>query len=792
MANPAMGDKEPTFNLPTGGSSDFYLAREVNDSESDNNGKVVRKDGLNQYPFLTRRTGDSLVGTNEEITSSELRHGRTAGKTKIGNASSSGSHDFELSPETFDDQLEGVFRSKWVRWTHDGASDLITKKFLTPNGYIHVRGEDGTYNQFYDAATDEGKGVTQVPLLYTGNESGAKSNPFGLIKVSPEKLGNRAVNPTGRFIVHELHVGDDPVKYSFVSRIPINDDIVRYQHFRHVECGEINLNVTVNAIVTGSFTLSGSNNPSYFTEVNEVGKKRMATKMADDKSVATGSGENYFSDDFEDGAEKFIAAIKKTTESTNTDQFTALEGFLYVNGHQIQFASDLTMDLNNNLQPINAIFVKNAIANISPSLTVNGNITAYFTDGEKDSTGKKFGADDLKNLASENKDVEILYAFQDKEDPEVVYIFQIFKSTISAPTEEKGADSPISLSLPYNSFGEMAVRCLRIVLPKVRKVEFDVDGFLSTGDSSSTISVRLVPNVPLVTSGSAVEEGVFTDDDYIDTTNTNGSYVFNNAEVSLNAQELGTGDFEFNNVRLLADGSIGAELTLADGLNKGDTLQLKVVVNGTDCEATVEIVPDIPYLRMGKNYASGKLESGKLVLPESESLNLFTAKVTSDPESPEDNLIYPVNSNVTADDLEVLTSDSTVISVSGTTITVESDGEATITIQSKKDPSVRMTFVTVAGEPLPDAETPTIEDIADVTLTEGDTLTLTAVASVSDGGTLSYNWSKGGTSLGDSATYEKTDVVTADSGTYSVTVTNTLNGKTATASKDVEVTVNEV
>ena len=790
MANPAMGDKEPTFNLPTGGSSDFYLAREVNDSESDNNGKVVRKSGLNQYPFLTRRTGDSLVGTNEEITSSELRHGRTASKTKIGNASSSGSHDFELSPETFDDQLEGVFRSKWVRWTHDGASDLITKKYLTPNGYIHVRGEDGTYNQYYDAAEDAGKGVTQVPLLYTGNESGTKSNPFGLIKVSQEKLGNRSTNPTGRFIVHELHVGDDPVKYSFVSRIPINDDIVRYQHFRHVECGEINLNVTVNSIVTGSFTLSGSNNPSYFTEVGEVGKKRMATKMSEDKSIATGSGDDYFSTDYEDGAEKFIAAIKKTTESTSTDQFTALEGFLYVNGHQIQFASDLTMDLNNNLQPINAIFVKNAIANISPSLTVNGNITAYFTDGEKDSTGKKFGADDLKNLASENKDVEILYAFQDKEDPEVVYIFQIFKSTISAPTEEKGADSPISLSLPYNSFGEMAVRCLRIVLPKIRKVEFDVDGFLSAGDSSGPISVRLVPNVPLVSSGSAVAEGVYTDDDYIDTTNTNGSYVFNNAEVFLNAVELEDADFSFDNVRLLSDGSIGAELTLTDGLNRGDTLQLKVVVNGTDCEAAVEITPEIPYLRMGKNYASGKLENGKLVMPKDETLNVFTEKLTPASTNGEDFFIYPVNSNVTADDLEVLTSDSDVVSVSGTTITVEDDeGEATVTIQSKEDPTVRMVITVAAGEPLPEPETPVIGSITEPTISEGDTLTLTATATKSDEGVLSYNWSKGGTSLVDSATYEKEDVTTDDAGVYTVTVTNTLNGKTATATKDVTVTI---
>lgn len=91
MAEARRAALEPTFDLPTGGQSDFYLSREMSDSDSVDNGKIIKKEGLWDYPFLTRRTGDSLVGTNEEITSSELRHGRTAGKTKIGTASSSGS-----------------------------------------------------------------------------------------------------------------------------------------------------------------------------------------------------------------------------------------------------------------------------------------------------------------------------------------------------------------------------------------------------------------------------------------------------------------------------------------------------------------------------------------------------------------------------------------------------------------------------------------------------------------------------------------------------------------------------
>lgn len=680
---------EPTFNLPAGSSSDFYLVREINDSEDVNNGKIVKKHGLWKYPFLTRRTGDSLVGTNEEITSSELRHGRTASKTKIGNASSSGSQDFEFSPETFDDQLEGVYRSKWVRWFNDGEKDLITKDYKTAPGYIHVRGDDGSYNQ---EAT--GKNVTTVPLFYTENEAGTKDDPYGLIKINTENMGaatrDLATNKLGKFIAHELHIGDEPVKYSYISRIPINDDIVRYQDFKHVEIGEMSLNVTVNAIVTGSLTMQGSNNPSYYTEKEETGKTRMADRMGQDEDVAIGSGDEFFSDSFKDGAEKFLYALKNTTSSTETDQYTALEGFLYVNGHQLQFASDLTMDLNNNLQSINAIFVKNAIANISPSLTCSGNITVYFTDGEKDSNMKKFGADDLKNLASENKDVEIVYAFQDKEDPEELYVFQVFKSTFSAPSETKSSDSPITLDLTYNSFGEMAVRVIRLAIPKIRNIEFDVVSVL--GQTTKDIDVVLYPNVPLSNTTTKVA-GTFTDADYVDSANTNGLYVFNNAEVSVNS-EADTGA-TFSNAIINDDGTISATLSLSNDIAKGDDITVKLTVNGTDCEKTATIENTIEYIRMGSLYKAAKLENGELPLSVGDTLTVLTANDGNTED--EDYLIFMNNrasgAAFSSDDVTFKSSDTAVVTVSESgTVDAVSEGNAVITVTSKYDKTISMSF----------------------------------------------------------------------------------------------------
>ena len=679
--------KEPTFDLPTGSTSDFYLSREINNREDSNHGKVVKKHGLWRYPFLTRRTGDSLVGTNEEITSSELRHGRTASKNKLGAASSSGAHDFEYSPETFDDQMEGAFRSSWVRWFKDGAANLITKDYKTAEGFIHVKGDDGSYNQ---VAT--GKNVTAVPLFYTDDEAGTAEDPFGLIKVSSDVYGyaTRAAaiaagKPLGKFVAHELHCGNTPVKYSFLSRIPITDDVVRMQDYKHVEVSEMSLNVTVNAIVTGSFQLMGSNNPNYFTEQLENGKTRMADKMAEDKDIAAASGENFYSADYTDAAEKFLVACKNTTKSTETDQFTALEGFLYVNGHQLQFCSDLTMDLNNNLQSIYAIFVKNAIANISPSLTITGNITAYFTDGEKDSNGVKFGADDLKNLASQNKDVEILYAFQDKEDPEVLYIFQIFKATFAAPDESKDADNPITLDLSYSSYGEMAVRCIRLAVPKIRDIYFDTEAALA--NLGTDVDITLYPNVPL---------DVTEDADYVDS--ASDSYVFKDVEVTVIGTD-GTSTVDagasFTGVAINEDGTISAKLTLSNALVEGDVVSIKLKVNGEDCEKSAEFVPTIDYLRMGKNYKNEVYATDSAVPLAVEGNLVILNAGTATPSTDEDYLLYTYNRaerTFTAADFNYTSSNEDVATVDAGVVTAVAAGTTTIKMIYKYDESITFSF----------------------------------------------------------------------------------------------------
>ena len=80
---------------------------------------------------------------------------------------------------------------------------------------------------------------------------------------------------------------------------------------------------------------------------------------------------------------------------------------------------------------------------------------------------------------------------------------------------------------------------------------------------------------------------------------------------------------------------------------------------------------------------------------------------------------------------------------------------------------------------------------ADVAVKEGEKIELSVAADVSDGGKLSYQWKKNGQAIpgATSASYSIAEAAADDSGIYTVIVTNTLNGKTATAEASATVTV---
>ena len=489
-----MAIRNPTFNLKTGADSDLIVAREV--TESGNTlGKIKRKDGIFKFPYLTRRTGDTLTGTTENIESNELKHGRTKSAPRKGTSSSSGDINFELSPETFDDMLEAVFRGNWKRWKSDTDSPSNKNGNAYQTGYF---------------ATKCAEAASGKKLIY--DATGVGDNE-GLVHVKGNGAG---------FVVHELNSETNDVKYSFLRKYGGQKDEDLWQEFAHCALNTLSLSVEINSIITGSFGIMGTNNPKLFNtqelsyelesrlesvedgdSLNYKGEWTASTDYAVDDTVLEPSSQKYYrcktahtSDTTFDDTNweifesyEYIDSIPE--KATDTMQFTAREGFLYINGKQIEFAQSLSFNLDNGLTQKFAIFVPNAISTSPLTLDITGDLSTYLVGGESD-------AKKLFNDAIGDETVELLFCFQDKlEDPTALYVFQIFNAKHTENTINGNGEDTYDESLPWQSFNEQACRVFRIMLPRVTDLEATevvAQGDTPTGNPNTIV---LQPNVML-------------------------------------------------------------------------------------------------------------------------------------------------------------------------------------------------------------------------------------------------------------------------------------------------------
>jgi len=426
-----MIDKENIqHNLKTGADSDIIYTREVTDKKSVNFSKLKTRDGLYKFPLLSRSTGNSISGTTETIESNELRKGRTKSAPRRGNSSAEGSHDLELSPTTFDDLLEAALRNNWKRWSSDTDSAINLDHTAFNPGFFLTRCVDPEEKEYNH---DKNFGARRLI------NDGALGHEDGMLKV-----------PAG-CIVHELTCGSADIKYSLLKKFGGVDGEDLYQEFKHIAVNTLSLSVQIGAIVTGSFGMMGNNNPKIMTE---------------DVARAYFGGED--SDRFEDGVTTGNSFIENLpVKSTDTDQFTSREGDLWINGKNITFATNLTLELNNGLEKKYAIFVKDAISTQPLSLDVTGDLTTYLVAGE---------SDELYNSGIDDETNEIIFQFQNKEvDPDFIYLFQIFQTKIGDQNLQANGADTFDQSEPWNSFGERALRIFRVALPKVRDIEFIAD-----------------------------------------------------------------------------------------------------------------------------------------------------------------------------------------------------------------------------------------------------------------------------------------------------------------------------
>ena len=489
-----MAIRNPTFNLKTGADSDLIVSREITQTSNPALGKIKRKEGIFRFPYLTRRTGDTLTGTTENIESNELKHGRTKSAPRKGTSSSSGDINFVFSSETFDDMMEAAFRGKWTRWESDTNSPSNKKKNAYAPGFFATQ-----------CATSAGG----KKLIYDGTGSGDSE---GLVHV--------ANNGTG-FIVHELNSQTEDIKYSLLRKYGGQTGEDLWQEFTHCAINTMNLSVEINSIITGSFGIMGTNNPKLMN--SDEALKNFEGRMADianndnltDRGVfdpantyAVGDMVVYATDGKCYKCHTAVSSAGAWTGDTNwtklesyefiesipdhatdTMQFTAREGFLYINGKQIEFAQSLSFALDNGLTQKFAIFVPNAISTTPLALDVTGDLSTYLVGGDSDS--KK-----LFNDAIANETIELLFCLQDKlEDPTALYVFQIFTAKHSENTVNGNGEDTFDVSLPWQSFGEQACRVFRIMLPRVTDLEaIEVTAGSATGNPNTLI---LLPNVEL-------------------------------------------------------------------------------------------------------------------------------------------------------------------------------------------------------------------------------------------------------------------------------------------------------
>lgn len=343
--------------------------------------------GLNNV-VLARITGESISGGVESLESNEIRKGRTPSKRKLGNEYSEGSIDIEFSADSFDDLLAAVFRNEWTTWTSDETSAI------NPAGDGHITCSTG-----------------QLITRWKDNEYNS-SETF----LAKDLLGSSGLikEGTGTYTFKELTCGSEDIRFDLLRKLGgvIGEDL--YQRYENENLNTFSLDVSINSIVTGSFGFMGTNSP-----------KRLDTAGIKAAYPAT----------FNDGkttAANYIDNLDKV-KASETDQFVSTTGNLWINGQNITWGENITLEINNNLQRKNAIFVKKAIATVADTLDVSGSYQSYVVKGKSEA---------VYNAAVENATNEIMFVLQDKEvDPDKMYLFQIFKSSFDAPNSGSGNGS---------------------------------------------------------------------------------------------------------------------------------------------------------------------------------------------------------------------------------------------------------------------------------------------------------------------------------------------------------------
>lgn len=593
-----MASKTPQYTIKVGADSVDYFSREVTASDvaagtftEDQIGLIQGEtvesgDDIFNYPVLIRRTGDSFKGSTESIESNELRKGRTKSAPRKGNSSAEGSLDFELSPETYDDILEAALRGKWTKW----ISDTNSATNIAEAGEEKDTFEDGTFlSKETSYATGEAVITKNHKRLWATSaelttikadiKADAEAKGIDTSKWTEADYAKDQRYPVivsdADLEVAELTCGTNDVKYAVLKHFGGVEGDDLYQEFQHMAVNTMSLSVTPGQIVTGSFGFMGANNPDVV--------QRGVTKDGIIESVENPTT-GYADGDTPKGLIKVLsawqehesrfatskdpAAVKAWIDNlpekgTSSDQYTAREGFLYINGERVRYGSNLDFSLDNGLNKTFAIFEKDAIATSPMTLDVTGTLGVYLIKGY---------SENLYNLATQDKDVEVLFCFQEKEeDPESMYVVQIFKTKFTDTDLSSGAET-LEVSFPFQSFEERACRIFRLRKRAPKKVV--------VADDNATLTVTFND---IVTETDPIKVKVAG----VETTEFTATYENKTATIVLDTPV--TPSLKGTKVTVELNGT---EVDVVVGKIKIDNVEIKSTNNGLDITLTGEPAVD--------------------------------------------------------------------------------------------------------------------------------------------------------------------------------------------------------
>lgn len=351
---------------------------------------------------LIRITGTTLGLAKDSLQSEEIRSDRQIADFRLGANKVLGDINFELSYTSFDQFLEAVLLS--ADWASPATTGTITMD-ATLTGFSRLAGDfvaDGfKVGQVVESLGYAGAGAEGRFLLTAVVALSITASPLeGQIQIAEAGAGDESLIAAESVVAEATRRSFSMVRH-FAD---LSGAQKPYYIYRGVEINTMTLAIAANAVITGTFGV--------------IGKSQ---ELAED---LTGLGTPTF---------------PAASTTSPLDSFT---GTLEEAGTAIAVITEISLNLQNGLEPRFVVGSKNSILPSVGRSNLTGQITAYFEDS---SLVTKF-VDEIES--------SIVFSLPDDAGNMVRFTIPRIKYTGGQP--DVAGEGPITLSMPFQSLLDTA------------------------------------------------------------------------------------------------------------------------------------------------------------------------------------------------------------------------------------------------------------------------------------------------------------------------------------------------